>query len=76
MAFNYGFHARHAAVGKFNGIFLKILCNLLVGGEHLVITVKNSLPMLVFTLWSNGGLYQITFLFLDLLLSVCVGLGT
>ncbi len=23
MAFNYGFHARHAAVGKFHGIFIE-----------------------------------------------------
>ena len=34
---------------SFTVFLLKILCNLLVGGKHLVIIFKNSFPMLVFT---------------------------
>ena len=61
IAFTFGIQLYES----FTMFLLKILCRLLLDGKHLVIIFKNSLPILVFTLY--GVLYQIAFLFLDLL---------
>ena len=49
---------------------LKILFNLLFGGKCLLRSLKNTLPMFVFTFLEKGELNHMIFLFLFLLVSV------
>ena len=62
MLVNYRLHIVHTTVADLDVVFVKKAVIFICFGKCLEISWRNVLPMLVFTLLLNGGLYQIMFL--------------
>ena len=62
MFVNNGFHIVHTTVAHFYIVFVKKTVVVVAVRKVLRDSLKNDLPMLVFTFLLKGGLYQIMFL--------------